>query len=332
MGNMQKYSNWLIYSGLKGEKLVSTCFKGYPKNKNRQLSTYEHGRLQDLRNWNDSFFFQNSLEYITWWTRCVGNQSCTKVDLILKCKHIDFKRHTLSFIDEEQNNYELTLKVKPNKILNKVIKLRCVNVKISDKGPRKIKLTKLSSCLIVPNFFYDFRRFEKVQGGNKSLTKQHSKLKKSHNFLKRYNLGEALSGNKTVITAYRNTLNAKKVISVSQLKRNFNKAKDHLNEKFLVQGYIMGFVETKPNKVIMKLEHSSKKILALSAKEKKKETYSVIYSLILMIRDSKMKKDDHLTVYLTTENGDNNLFKTWDILPAFNDMKAWNKVGKKELG
>jgi hypothetical protein len=61
MGNMQKYSNWLIYSGFKNKNLVSTCFKQYKKNKKRQLNSYEHGRLSDLRNWNDSFFFQNSL-------------------------------------------------------------------------------------------------------------------------------------------------------------------------------------------------------------------------------------------------------------------------------
>ena len=37
MGNMQKYSNWLIYSGMKKGSLVSNCFKNYEKNKNRKL-------------------------------------------------------------------------------------------------------------------------------------------------------------------------------------------------------------------------------------------------------------------------------------------------------
>ena len=57
MGNMQKYSNWLIYSGKKNGPVISECFKPYDKNKNRPLNSYEMGRLDDLRNWNDSFFF-----------------------------------------------------------------------------------------------------------------------------------------------------------------------------------------------------------------------------------------------------------------------------------
>lgn len=38
MGNMQKYSNWLVYSGdMKGPE-VSDCFKNYDKNRNRLLN------------------------------------------------------------------------------------------------------------------------------------------------------------------------------------------------------------------------------------------------------------------------------------------------------
>ena len=57
MGIMQKYSNWLIYSGSYKGGLESTCFKNYPKNHNRELNDYERGRLADLRNWNNTFFF-----------------------------------------------------------------------------------------------------------------------------------------------------------------------------------------------------------------------------------------------------------------------------------
>jgi len=92
MGNMQKFSNWLIYSGKKNDSNVSTTYKKYKINKKRALNSYEHGRLLDLRNWNDSYFFQNSLEYITWWNKCDKELTNNKqVDLILKCVKINFK-------------------------------------------------------------------------------------------------------------------------------------------------------------------------------------------------------------------------------------------------
>lgn len=41
MGNMQKYSNWLIYSGdMKGAE-VSDCYKNYKKNQGRVLNSNE---------------------------------------------------------------------------------------------------------------------------------------------------------------------------------------------------------------------------------------------------------------------------------------------------
>ncbi len=92
----------------------------------------------------------------------------------------------------------------------------------------------------------------------------------------------------------------------------------------------MGFADTSPSNVIKKLEVKTKNIMSLHAKEKKKRKYAVIYSLILMLRDSKIK--DHLNVYLTTETGDQHIFETWDILPPSHSMKAWSKVSKKELG
>lgn len=52
--------------------------------------------------------------------------------------------------------------MEPNKLESNVIKLRCVVVTSKGKGPKKIKLTKLSSCLIIPNYFYDSRKFNKV--------------------------------------------------------------------------------------------------------------------------------------------------------------------------
>lgn len=67
MGNDMKYSNWLIYSGKKGDSLVSNSYKNYRNNINRPLNKYEEGRINDLREWIDTFFYKNSIKYIGWW-------------------------------------------------------------------------------------------------------------------------------------------------------------------------------------------------------------------------------------------------------------------------
>lgn len=334
IGNMQKYSNWLIYSGKisnKADSLVSQCYKNYTKNKNRLLNNYEKGRLSDLRNWNDSFFFQNSLKYITWWTNSKGNQSCKKVDLILKCDSIDYKIKTLKFVDEEKNEYLLQLKAKPNKIENEVIKLRCVNVNIKSGKARVIKLTELSSCLLIPKYFYDARRFEKILPGKKSVSKSYETLSKKFPYLKKYNLTTSTKKNQKTVSVVKNTLNNKDPINLKDLKKNLE-SKKHLNEKFVISGYIMGIMETSPTKVIKKLCVNTMKVTDLKEKEKKGTKYRTIYNLIMMIKDESMKKkDEYITVYLTTESGDLRLFESWELLPNSDDSKKWEKVKNKQL-
>lgn len=41
MGNDLKYSNWLVYSGKKGDPMTSSSYKNYAKNVNRQMNNYE---------------------------------------------------------------------------------------------------------------------------------------------------------------------------------------------------------------------------------------------------------------------------------------------------
>lgn len=330
MGNMQKYSNWLIYSGKRGDSFVSECYKTYNKNKDRQLTNYERGRLMDLREWNDSFFFQNSLKYITWWTNSKGVPSCQKVDLILKCVGIDMKSKTLKFIDEEKNNYSLQLKAKPNKIENEVIKLRCVNVENRDGDkPRVIKLTELSSCLLIPNYFYDARRFEKMLSGVKSVSKNNLNLENKFPFLKGFTLIDE-GKNQKWVSAVKKSLGPKETLSVKALKDIYDTNKQY-NEKFIVEGYIMGLVSTKPTDVIKKLNLDTMEVTDLKSKENKDHKYRIIFNLVLTIRDDSMKKNDYLTVYLTTEGGDMRLFDAWELLPNSDNLEEWAKVKNKQL-
>ena len=59
--------------------------------------------------------------------------------------------------------------------------MRCVNVTMNKKKPNVIKLTSFSSCLLVPPFFYDARKFEKAGKEAKG------KVKEDKGFMKYYN-------------------------------------------------------------------------------------------------------------------------------------------------
>lgn len=323
MGNMQKYSNWLVYPGDKKGSLFSECYKSYPKNFNRMLTKYERGRLSDLRNWNDSFFFQNSLQFITWWTKCTEEQN-KRVDLILKCQKIDYKKQILSFIDEEKNTYVLTLKAPPNKIENNVIKLRCVDVKFKKKGANQITLTNMSSCLLVPSYFYDARRFNKLKDkGKQSVSKSLSNLTKQFTFLSNYDLKTKCKGKGQFVSVVKNSHKKNKPTSVEDLMKYLKNPGEKINQKFLVESSVIGLLEHSHKNVIKILEEDNKKIHSFNSKVKRKHKY--IFNLVFLI--GKGKKN--VQVYAITDQEEFNLFNTWNILPKGNEIKKWKSVKQK---
>lgn len=89
----------------------------------------------------------------------------------------------------------MELKVPPNKIENNVIKLRCINAIVKKNKPIRIKLTNFSSCLLVPSYFYDARKFEKYQ--KTETNKNQPKLEFMNHF--------ELSNNSSCITAIKNS-------------------------------------------------------------------------------------------------------------------------------
>jgi hypothetical protein len=181
MANDVKYSNWLIYSGKKGDSLVSNSYKNFNKNHGRQLTKFEEGRLSDLRDWADTFFYKNSLKYINWWNdwRHPSDDKAKiatvhkNVDLILKCTNVDDKKNRVSFIDKDSYAFDLYMNDKTSLKVGQIIKLRCVEI-TAQKGKdltRLIKLTAFSSCLLLPNICCDFRQFEKAANDKKSPAK-----------------------------------------------------------------------------------------------------------------------------------------------------------------
>ena len=55
-------------------------------------------------------------------------------------------------------------------------------------------------------------------------------------------------------------------MNVKQLKNILKNPDQHVNEKFVVKGYIMGFLDTNPENIIKKLELGTMQVLELNSK------------------------------------------------------------------
>lgn len=208
VGYLNMYSNWLIYSGKKGSKYVHTSAKDITKNQGRKVNPYEKQRLTELRDWAYDFFRANALRSITWSsdlrepadenTAAKDKYTCQKVDLVLKTSKVLKKKKAVEFIDHQGKKYALFLQAAPVLTTGDVIKLRCVNVIFTDDG-RIITLTDNSSCLIVPDYFFDSQLFNrsanvtptkstysKRSGKNTPLTNKRSATA-AYPFLSEYN-------------------------------------------------------------------------------------------------------------------------------------------------
>jgi hypothetical protein len=356
MGNDVKYSNWLIYSGKKGDSLESNSFKKYYKNVGRKLTKFEEGRLSDLRDWADSFFYKNSLKYISWWNDW-KHPSDDKlkiatvhqnVDLILKCTSVaTSKKNKISFIDRDNFTFDLYINEKVSLKSGQVIKLRCVEI-TAQKGKettRLIKLTPLSSCLLLPTFCCDYRQFEKSAQEKKSPAKS----SKSENlpFLEDYAIGQPshkkgkniskkeIKEEENFISAIKKSFGNKKATPVSQLidyQQNFH---SHHGQKFFINGYIAGFVSTDPHVVIKKLQLDEKKVIdfrSTDIKEKKDKKTKIIYHFVMHVKDDSVEKTDQfLDVYALTGEYESHLFSTWNILPSNDDVTQWNNLKDSKL-
>lgn len=168
IGYMNCYSNWLIYQGKKGAKLRHTSARDFAKNNGRDLTAWERKRMEELRDWSFTFFQTNAIKYVSWSSdlrepdseESAAQQKYTaqKVDLILKTSKVLKEKKAVEFYDHNGKQYALFLQAPPVLVRDDVIKLRCVNVIFTQEG-RIITLTDNSSCLIVPDHFFDAKLF-----------------------------------------------------------------------------------------------------------------------------------------------------------------------------
>lgn len=132
------FANWMIFKGERKASYAPTSYMDIEKNHNREITKFEKSRIEELRDWAYSFFSQNKLKFITWWTPLIDvvdeNEAAKskhitdEVDIILKTESVSKEKCSVEFIDHEKKKYSLFLNLPP--LINKgdVIKLRCVNM------------------------------------------------------------------------------------------------------------------------------------------------------------------------------------------------------------
>lgn len=339
MGNDTKYANWLVYSGRKGDAEAATSFKKFAKNRDRPLTDYEKSRLADLRAWNDSFFFKHSLKYISWWNdlrethdaKKKGRHVYEQVDLVLKCRAIDHKRNAIEFVDKDGAVFTLAIKDTPSIKAAQIIKLRCVIVTVdvaaSGAAARAIKLSNLSSCLLLPSNSWDFRQFDKAaQEAKKSPAK--SVKADALPFQAEYALPDKKGPKKGhYATAVKKAFAARKPDTAAALLKALDAPAAHHGARFVVDGFVAGFTSTDPAKIIKKIGVDDKKVYDLKDDAVKDKRAKVIFHFVMQVRDESLESSDRfLNVYVLTGEYESRLFDAWKLLPPNDDLTGWKNV------
>eukprot|EP00178_Gracilaria_changii_P001085 TRINITY_DN11560_c0_g1_i1.p1 TRINITY_DN11560_c0_g1~~TRINITY_DN11560_c0_g1_i1.p1 ORF type:complete len:524 (+),score=121.67 TRINITY_DN11560_c0_g1_i1:195-1574(+) len=364
VGYCNMYSNWLIYSGKKGSKYSATSHKDIEKNVNRALTTFEKQKLNELRDWGHDFFRSNAIRSITWSSdlrepadenaAAKDKYTSQKVDLVLKTSKVLKKKKAVEFIDHNGKKYALFLQAPPVLSTGDVIKLRCVNVIFTDDG-RIITLTDNSSCLLVPDHFFDAQLFNRsanvtptksnysrTPGKSGKATPLNNKRQATatYPFLAEYNFEEHLiakSGNKRSklqnqqVTMIKKAYDHKIPTPISDLFDILENPKDYEHQRFVISGYILGFSETELSKIVKKMDTSTKKVYMFNEDAGNKKLQH-IYHFILFMKDQSIEGTDKLlNTYVLTNEGDQNLFDLWNILPSPNQTAAWENLGPAEI-
>lgn len=362
------FANWIIYKGNKGDVMKGTNYKAQweEKNSTRVLTKYEASRIVQVREWAHEFFSQHKIKFITWWSPLIEPQNekeavkdrvvSTDVDIILKATDVNSKENTIYFVDHGNKRYLLTLKAAPVLQQGKVIKLRCINV-IYSEDIRVIQLTQKSSCLIVPDFFFDSVEFRRKGASPKqSVAKTPERFSKTPDksvksktperksaavsksptpvrqakadFTSDYDIQAGKKGQES-ITAIKKSCNKMKVTSVRDLLDILEEPQKYQNRRFAVKGYVLGFSEDKVNRLVKKMVGDK---VVLFDQKAKAAVSKFIYHFTINLKDSSVEDtEETLNAYVLTNEGDQYLFDNWGILPSATDVEAWENLSKAKI-
>lgn len=326
---IMKYSNWIIYSGLKESSMKPISYKSnMPKNVNRQTTFYEEGRITDLRDWAFEFFSRSTMRYIIWWNSILQQeklnvdnkfpQTYKNVDLILKIVDVNNSDKKMTFIDEEGIKYTLILPTKPQETRNQIVKLRCVDVVhniVKKVTTRVIKPTEKTSCLYLHPHFRDTIGFD-----------QERKTLVGKNY---YKLEFTQTQSKDFITDIKKFYLGIVPTSAERLAHYIKDEPDlHINERFVFEGKIAQFSSLNPNDIIKKQESKFSNVFSL--KEKKDKKYQIIYYLTMTLTDSNSSSNKFIAHIISSEEN-YYIFDEFGILPPTKDNVSWNAIKDSTL-
>lgn len=141
----------------------------------------------------------------------------------------------------------------------------------------------------------------------------------------------AKSGEK-YITAIKNTFGKSQITPVSDLIEALEKQNQGYGNKFVVKGYVAGFVSTEPKDIIKQIQTDDKKIYSFGENVKHKTKVRRIYHLIMHVMDDSVEgTDKFLNVYVLTGEFDSHLFDNWGILPPYDQAEQWNNLKEAKL-
>lgn len=376
VGYLNKYSNWLVYQGRKGASFKPTSFKDIEKNFDRELTPSEKTGIEELRDWSHDFFNQNSIKYVTWWSELreptpedlaatKNKYVANEVDLLLKTEKVLKDKKAVEFVDHSGQKHALFLQAPPVLVKDDVIKLRCVNVIFTPEG-RIIQLTKNSSCLIIPDYFFDVRLFHKnakvspmpslcktpdrsrlpsvkKDADGRYTTPMSTKRAATalYPFLNDYEYEDNLlaatrrgkgADSTTDATLVKKSYVHKMPTNVKDLFDLLNNPAGHEHSRFVVSGYILGTNETKLNKLVKKMDDNGKVYDLSEDTSRVAGSMKYIYHFILFVKDHSVENVDRfLNVYCLTNEGDQNLFDLWNILPRYNDNESWDSLEHSKM-
>lgn len=346
----RNYSNWLIYSGRKGDTLAAQCHKQFEKNLGRALNKYEEGRVTDLRFWADHFFFTQSMRYITWWVDLPKPsekddpalpRAYPNVDLLLRLQRVGPSKTRLHFADNLDRAFELELP-SVSLAVGDVIQLKCVTVSVEPRaeGPRRtITLTANSNCQHIPKFFLDHRVFDRGQAAERSAAASVGKGAAPPKFLAEFTSEPDCRAGRSarkgaqprLVSAVRTSAKGMELTPIADALQVLREdPQSYLNKKFLVEGAITGFLSLEPAEIVKRFYPQSKQVERLDQPAGDRR-HRALYHLTPLLKDESVTADQHLQAHILTNEHEFYMFDSWDILPAYDDAEGWASVKENRL-
>jgi hypothetical protein len=371
-GHAQSYSNWMTFDVTEKNSITIQSCMQLKKNETRTLTKFEEDKIKSLRKWVFKFFENHSIRSIVWWSKAkmpvddslVVNSEIEGIDLVLCTKKVFFEKQKIEFVDEEQKKYILYLQANPVLHEGQVIKLRSIKVHFSKEG-RVILLTNKSSCMIIPNGFFDQKLFNQ----DFYLMNKDAIRYRSPRIRKRGNAGN-FETRRSVLEVYPfledyyfedHLVNRKDLIKISYPKKIYSNQASIIKKEFnnKLPSVLASFINIpRQNDGDIKYQ---KFVVSVNIDDIKQRTFeemvftfcetcnasqkigqtgkftccdkilNICIILCLKLSDESLDNGKTVSAFIVTKQTRNNPFLLWNILPGMDDYRSWSVINEQEF-